>query len=145
MEKRKLLLGGLALLVFAGLAAVLLWPDNHAVRPFAVKQHLPAGSARASQPCALKKLAGDWLLFIHYDDSTLTAELTVDRQGRTCRASRKIAENLKFSFDADGNLLLVNQSLRLKGRYDPAAGYLSGTAVSGWPVPFAARHITEVP
>ncbi len=71
------------------------------------------------------------------------AELTVDRHGRVAKSSQSIASGLRFAFGPDGSLNLTNQKLRLKGRYDPEEGYVSGTAVGGWPVPFSARRLTE--
>lgn len=145
MEKRQLLLGGLALglLLILGLSVVLLWPDQPAVRRLTGRAGVSTAQSSAAPACAIGELAGDWLLFIHYDDRTVMAELALDRQGHVIRSSRPIAAGLNFAFGPDGSLNLTNQKLRLKGRYDPDEGYVSGTAVGGWPVPFSARRLTE--
>ena len=143
MKRRTVLIAGAVLTVLA-LAVLIfcLWP-RHSEQFGPAASHYFSSSAKPVRPCALAELAGDWLLFVHYDDGTATIDLTVDAQGRTRRASRAIAENLQFSFCEDGSLMLANSRLRLKGRYNPEQGYLSGTAVSGWPVPFSARRIME--
>jgi len=143
VKRRTVLIAG-AVLAVSALAVLIfcLWPRHPEQFGSAASQYFST-STKAAKPCALGELAGDWLLFIHYDDGTATIDLTVDAQGRTRRASRAIAENLQFSFCQDGSLMLTNSRLRLKGRYNPAQGYLSGTAISGWPVPFSARRIME--
>ncbi len=96
-------------------------------------------------PMPGSQFEGRWLVFVHYSDSSLTAEIEVDSQGRSLTSTEALTEGLLFSVNEDGSIQLVNERMSARCTVGEDLTYLSGNATiddRGLPVPVSVRRIS---